>query len=634
MAKKQFKAETKRLMDLMVNSIYTHKEIFLREIVSNASDAIDKMNYHVMTDPSSGMSRDDFRIDISVDEEARTITVSDNGVGMTAKDMEKNLGMIAYSDSFDFKNNLDENADSKVIGQFGVGFYSAFMVSDKVTVASKAYGDEEASVWESKGTDGYTITKGERDSVGTDVTMHIKEDTDDEKYSEFLSVNRLKGLVTNYSNYIRWPIYMNIESGEWKDTGEVDEKGEPKREYITVIENKVINSMIPIWQKGKDEVSDEECIEFYKQTFYDFEDPVSVVRVDAEGLTSYKAMLFIPKKAPYDFYTRDFQPGLQLYSSGVLIMDKCADLLPYYFRFVRGIVDSPDFSLNISREVLQHDRQLKSIGSNLTKKIKSELERLMKEEPETYREFYKGFGPQLKYGIVDNYGMDKDTLQNLLLFETAEGKTKSLAEYVENMPEGQEKIYYIVSDSVERAKNLPQIEPVLEKGYDVLLMTDEVDPFMVNFLNKYDEKPLCNVSTDDLGIESEEEKKEAEEKDEKFKDVVDFVKETLGNDVEEVRISRKLKKHAVFLTTKGNITLEMEKYFMEMPGAGEENVKASKVLELNSEHPAFRSLEEMIKSDKEKAAKMVKIMYGQASIMANVPLEDPIAYSDLVLSMF
>ena len=634
MAKKQFKAETKRLMDLMINSIYTHKEIFLREIVSNASDAIDKMNYHAMTDSSSGMSKDDFRIDVSVDEEARTITVSDNGVGMTAKDMEKNLGMIAYSDSFEFKNNLGEETDSKVIGQFGVGFYSAFMVSDKVTVVSKAYGDDEASVWESKGTEGYTITKGERDSVGTDVTMHIKEDTEDENYSEFLSINRLRGLITNYSNYIRWPIYMNIESGEWKDTGEVDEDGEPKREYITVIENKVINSMVPIWQKSKDEVSDEECIEFYKQTFYDFEDPVSVVRVNAEGLTSYKAMLFIPKKAPYDFYTRNFQPGLQLYSSGVLIMDKCADLLPYYFRFVRGIVDSPDFSLNISREVLQHDRQLKSIGSNLTKKIKSELERLMKEEPETYKEFYAGFGPQLKYGIVDNYGMDKDTLQDLLLFETAEGEMKSLAEYVENMPEGQEKIYYIVSDSVERAKNLPQIEPVLEKGYNVLLMTDEVDPFMVNFLNKYDEKPLCNVSTDDLGLESEEEKKEAEEKDEKFKDVIDFVKETLGDDVDEVRISRKLKKHAVFLTTKGNITLEMEKYFMEMPGADGENVKASKVLELNSEHSAFKSLEEMIKSDKEKAAKMVKIMHGQASIMANVPLEDPIAYSDLVLSMF
>jgi molecular chaperone HtpG len=634
MAKKQFKAETKRLMDLMINSIYTHKEIFLREIVSNASDAIDKMNYHAMTDPSSGLSRDDFRIDVSTDEETRTITVSDNGVGMTAKDMEKNLGMIAYSDSFDFKSGLDENADSEVIGQFGVGFYSAFMVSDKVTVISKAFGEEEASMWESEGIDGYTIKKAKRESVGTDIIMHIKEDTEDENYSEFLNIDRLRELVVNYSNYIRWPIYMDVESGKWEETGEKDEDGEPKTEYVTFTENKLINSMVPIWQKSKDEVSDEECIEFYKQTFYDYEDPVSVIRVDAEGLTSYKAMLFVPRNAPYDFYTRDFRPGLQLYSSGVLIMDKCEDLLPYYFRFVRGVVDSPDFSLNISREVLQHDRQLKSIGSNLTRKIKSELERLMKDEPETYKEFHKAFGQQLKYGIVDNYGMDKDTLKDLVLFETANGETVSFADYVEGMAEEQEKIYYIVSDSVERAKTLPQMEPVLEKGYDVLLMTDEVDPFMVNFLNEYDGKPLCNVSTEDLGLESEEEKKEAEEKDEKYKDVVDFVKETLGEDVSEVRISRKLKKHAVFLTTKGNITFEMEKYFMEMPGGEGENIKASRVLELNSEHPAFRSLEESIESDKEKAAKMVKIMYGQASIMADIPLDDPIAYSDLVLSMF
>lgn len=634
MTKKEFKAETKRLMELMVNSIYTHKEIFLREIVSNASDAIDKMNYHAITDPSSGLSREDFRIDISVDKEVRTITVSDNGIGMTADDMERNLGMIAYSDSFDFKSNLDEDADSKVIGQFGVGFYSAFMTSDKVTVISRAFGDEKASVWESEGTEGYVITEGERDSVGTDVIMHIKEDTEDENYSEFLDLNRLRNLVVNYSNYIRWPIYMDVESGKWEETGEKDEDGEPETEYVTFTENKVINSMVPIWQKSKDEVSDKECIEFYKQTYYDFEDPVSVIRVDAEGLTSYKAMLFIPKTAPYDFYTRDFQPGLQLYSSGVLIMDKCADLLPYYFRFVRGVVDSPDFSLNISREVLQHDRQLKAIGSNLTRRIRSELERLMKEEPETYREFYAGFGQQLKYGIVDNYGMDKDTLKDLLLFKTAEGEKMSLAEYVEGMPEEQEKIYYILSDSVERAKMLPQMEPVLEKGYDVLIMTDEIDTFMVNFLNEYDEKPFCNVSTDDLGLESEEEKKEAEEKDEKFKDVIDFVKETLGDDVAEVRISRKLKRHAVFLTTTGNITFEMEKYLKEMPGTGDENVNASRVLELNSEHSAFKSLKEAIESDKEKAAKMVKIMYGQASIMANVELDDPIAYSDLVLSLF
>lgn len=633
MTKKQFKAETKRLMELMINSIYTHKEIFLREIISNASDAIDKMNYRVMTDSSIDLSKDDFRIDISVDEEARTITVSDNGTGMTSKDMEKNLGMIAYSDSFDFKEKLEEGADSDVIGQFGVGFYSAFMVSDKVTVTSRAYGEDEASIWESRGADGYTIKKGERDSFGTDVVMHIKDDSDEEDYSEFLDPARLKELVVNYSDYIRWPIYMDVEVGEWEETDEKDEDGEPKREYVTKVKNQTVNSMVPIWQKDKSDVSDEDCKEFYKQEFYDYEDPVSVIRINAEGRISYKAMLFIPKRAPHDFYTRDFQPGLQLYSSGVLIMDKCADILPYYFRFVRGVVDSPDFSLNISREVLQNDRILKAVGSNLTKKVKAELERLMEDEPEVYKEFYDSFGQQLKYGIVDNYGADKDVLKDLIMFESSNGGTVTLADYAENMPEGQEKIYYIISGSAEQAKNLPQMEPVLEKGYEVLLMTDEVDSFLVNILNEYDEKSFCNVSTEDLGLESEEEKKESEKKDEEHKDLLDFVKETLGDDVSEVRISRKLKNHAVLLTTKGNITFEMEKYFKEMPG-GYDGVKASRVLELNAGHSAFKALEESIGSDKDRAADMVKIMYGQASIMAGVPLDDPVAFSDLVLSMF
>lgn len=634
MAKKQFKAETKRLMELMINSIYTHKEIFLREIVSNASDAIDKMNYHAMTDPSTGLSKNDFRIDISLDENARTITVSDNGVGMTAKEMEKNLGMIAYSDSSEFKSKLEEGADSDVIGQFGVGFYSAFMTSDKVTVLSKAYGEEEASIWESNGSDGYTIKKSEKDSFGTDVVMHIKDDVDGEDYNEFLDPFHLKELVKKYSDYVRWPIHMDVEVSEWVDSNEKEENGTPKREQVTSVENQIINSMIPIWQKSKDEVTDEQCIDFYKQKFHDFEDPISVVRVNAEGRTSYKALLFIPKKAPYDFYTREFQPGLQLYSSGVMIMDKCADLLPYYFRFVRGVVDSPDFSLNISREVLQHDRQLKMVGSNLTKKIKTELERIMEDEPEIYKQFYLSFGQQLKYGIVDNYGADKDILKDLIMFESAKEGLISISEYVKNMPEGQEKIYFVISDTVERAKSLPQVEPVIDKGYDVLCMTDDVDSFLVNMLNEYDEKPFCNVSTEDLGLESEEEKKEADKKNEKYKDVLDFAKETLGDSVTEVKISRKLKNHAVLLTTQGNITFEMEKYFKEMPGSDGETIKASRVLELNAEHSAFGSLEEVYKADKEKAAKMVKIMYGQGSLMAGIPLEDPIAYSDLVLSMF
>lgn len=634
MAKKQFKAETKRLMELMINSIYTHKEIFLREIISNASDAIDKMNYSVMTNPSVDLSKEDFRIDISVDEEARTITVSDNGIGMTSKDMEKNLGMIAYSDSFDFKEKLEEGTDSEIIGQFGVGFYSAFMVSEKVTVTSRAYGEDEASIWESKGADGYTIKKAERDSFGTDIVMHIKDDLDEEDYSQFLDSVRLKELVINYSDYIRWPIYMDVEVGEWEETDEKDEDGEPKKEYVTKVKNQIINSMVPIWQKDKSEVSDEDCMEFYKQEFYDYEDPVSVIRLNAEGRISYKAMLFIPKRAPHDFYTRDFQPGLQLYSSGVLIMEKCADILPYYFRFVRGVVDSPDFSLNISREVLQSDRILKAVGSNLTKKVKSELERLMEEEPEVYKEFYDSFGQQLKYGIVDNYGSDKEVLEDLIMFESSKGGMVSLADYVKNMQEGQEKIYYIISGSAEQAKNLPQMEPVLDKGYEVLLMTDEVDSFLVNILNEYDEKSFCNVSTDDLGLESEEEKKEADEKDEEHKDTLEFVKETLGDDVAEVRISRKLKNHAVLLTTTGGITFEMERYFKEMPGGDSGGIKASRVLELNAGHSAFKAIEEAIGSDKDKAADMVKIMYGQASIMAGVPLNDPVAYSDLVLSMF
>lgn len=634
MAKKQFKAETKRLMELVINSIYTHKEIFLREIISNASDAIDKMNHRAITDPTLGISRDDFRIDVSVDKEARTITVSDNGTGMTSKEMEKNLGMIAYSDSFEFKKKLEEGADSDVIGQFGVGFYSAFMVADKVTVVSRAHGGDEASVWESEGIDGYTIRKGEKDSFGTDVIMHIKEDSDGESYSEFLDPVRLRELIVTYSNYIRWPIRMDVEAGAWEDTGEKGEDGEPKREYITRTENKVINSMVPIWQKDKSEVSDDECKEFYKQQFYDFEDPVSVIRVDAEGRISYKAMLFIPKRAPHDFYTRDFQPGLQLYSSGVLIMERCADVLPYYFRFVRGVVDSPDFSLNISREVLQNDRVLKAVGSNLSKKIKAELERLKENEPDVYSEFYNSFGQQLKYGMVDNFGSDKDMLKDLLMFESSKGGMVSFADYVGNMQESQEKIYYVVSSSASKARNLPQMESVLDKGYEVLLMTDEVDPFLVSILREYEGKPFCNISTEDLGLESEEERKEAEKKDEEHKGTLEFAKEILGDDVAEVRISRRLKNHAVLLTTTGSITFEMEKYFKEMPGGQGGNMKASRVLELNADHSVFRALKDAIESDKDKAADIVRIMYGQASIMAGIPLDDPVAYSDLVLSIF
>ncbi len=636
MAKKQFKTESKRILDLMVNSIYTHKEIFLREIISNASDAIDKMNFKAMTDESLGLSKKDFRIDVVIDKDARTITVKDNGIGMTQDEMEKNLGVIAHSGSLDFKNeNGDKKGADSIIGQFGVGFYSAFMVSDKVTVVSRPVGSDVAYRWESSGADGYSIIECEKDSYGTDVIMHIKPDEKDEEYSEFLESYRIQELITMYSDYVRWPIHMMVEEGEWKETGEKDEKGNPKREYVTKEVDKVINSMVPIWQKNKKSATDEKCKEFYKTKFHDFEDPISVIRVNAEGLVSYKAMLFIPKRAPYDFYSRDYEPGLQLYSNGVLIMDKCADLLPFCFRFVKGVVDSQDFSLNISREVLQHDSQLKAIGENLKKKVKAELLRIMKDEPETYREFYKSFGRQLKYGVVEDYGRNREFLQNLLMFTSSEkDELISLDQYVDAMLEGQSNIYYVTGESVQQAKSMPQTEQVRDKGYDILVLTEDVDEFVMKTLAEYREKRMCNVTSDDLGLETEEEKKDAEQKEEEYKDLLDFAKEALDGKVSSVRISHKLKNHAVLLTSEGHITLEMEKYFAEMPGSEDEKMKAQRVLELNASHPAFKALDDAFLNDKEKAKDLIKIMYAQASIMAGLPLDDAVGYSDLVFKLF
>ena len=636
MAKKQFKTESKRILDLMVNSIYTHKEIFLREIISNASDAIDKMNFKAMTDESLGLSKKDFRIDVVIDKDARTITVKDNGIGMTQDEMEKNLGVIAHSGSLDFKNeNGDKKGADSIIGQFGVGFYSAFMVSDKVTVVSRPVGSDVAYRWESSGADGYSITECEKDSYGTDVIMHIKPDEKDEEYSEFLESYRIQELITMYSDYVRWPIHMMVEEGEWKETGEKDEKGNPKREYVTKEVDKVINSMVPIWQKNKKSATDEKCKEFYKTKFHDFEDPISVIRVNAEGLVSYKAMLFIPKRAPYDFYSRDYEPGLQLYSNGVLIMDKCADLLPFCFRFVKGVVDSQDFSLNISREVLQHDSQLKAIGENLKKKVKAELLRIMKDEPETYREFYKSFGRQLKYGVVEDYGRNREFLQDLLMFTSSEkDELISLDQYVDAMPEGQSNIYYVTGESIQQAKNMPQTEQVRDKGYDILVLTEEVDEVVMKTLAEYREKRMCNVTSDDLGLETEEEKKDAEQKEEEYKGLLDFAKEALDGKVSSVRISHKLKNHAVLLTSEGHITLEMEKYFAEMPGSEDEKMKAQRVLELNASHPAFNALNDAFLNDKEKAKDLIKIMYAQASIMAGLPLDDAVGYSDLVFKLF
>ena len=561
MAKRQFKTESKRILDMMVNSIYTHKEIFLRELISNASDAIDKLNYKVLTESDSKVGKDDFRIDVKIDRDAKTVTVSDNGIGMTADEMEKNLGYIAHSGTLEFKKEIDDK-ENESIGQFGVGFYSAFMVADDVKVVSKAYGSEEANIWESDGVDGYTIKECQKDGFGTDIILHIKDDQGSEEYSEFLETERLRELVEKYSDYIRWPIHMTVDESEWKETGEKDEKGEPKKDYVTTKVDKVVNSMVPIWKKSKKEADDDKCKEFYKDKFHDYEDPVSVIRMSAEGAVTYKALLFIPSKAPYDFYTRDFQPGLQLYSNGVLIMDKCADLLPYCFRFVRGVVDSPDFSLNISREVLQHDSQLKAVGTNLTKQVKKELEKLMKDDAEKYAGFYESFGRQLKYGVVDQYGKDADLLKDLIMFHSVkQDKQISLAQYVKDMPEDQKKIYYVTAETAAHAKDLPQVEPVLAKGYDVLAFTDDIDTFVTNVLREYDKKEFCNATTEDLGLETEEEKKEAEKKDEEYKDLIAFAKESLGEEVADVKISHKLKNHAVLLTTQGNITFEVERYF-------------------------------------------------------------------------
>ena len=633
MAKRQFKTESKRILDMMVNSIYTHKEIFLRELISNASDAIDKLNYKVLTESDSKVGKDDFRIDVKIDRDAKTVTVSDNGIGMTADEMEKNLGYIAHSGTLEFKKEIDDK-ENESIGQFGVGFYSAFMVADDVKVVSKAYGSEEANIGESDGVDGYTIKECQKDGFGTDIILHIKDDQGSEEYSEFLETERLRELVEKYSDYIRWPIHMTVDESEWKETGEKDEKGEPKKDYVTTKVDKVVNSMVPIWKKSKKEADDDKCKEFYKDKFHDYEDPVSVIRVSAEGAVTYKALLFIPSKAPYDFYTRDFQPGLQLYSNGVLIMDKCADLLPYCFRFVRGVVDSPDFSLNISREVLQHDSQLKAVGTNLTKQVKKELEKLMKDDAEKYAGFYESFGRQLKYGVVDQYGKDADLLKDLIMFHSVkQDKQISLAQYVKDMPEDQKKIYYVTAETAAHAKDLPQVEPVLAKGYDVLAFTDDIDTFVTNVLREYDKKEFCNATTEDLGLETEEEKKEAEKKDEEYKDLIAFAKESLGEEVADVKISHKLKNHAVLLTTQGNITFEVERYFKEMPGQAGTGVKAARVLELNSDSDVFKSLDAAFKDDKERAKKIVKVMYGQACLMAGQPIDNPVEYSDLVLSM-
>ena len=636
MAKKQFKAESKRLLDLMINSIYTHKEIFLRELISNASDAEDKLAYKSLTDDSMGVSRADLKITIVPDKEKRTLTVSDNGIGMTREDLESNLGTIARSGSGQFKAGLaqDDKAaeDIDVIGQFGVGFYSAFMVSDAVTVISKAWGSDEAWMWQSDGADGYTITACEKELPGTDVIMHLKANADEENYDQYLETFKLQELIKKYSDYIRYPITMEVE--DYRQKPKPADAGEDyKPEWETVKEWKTINSQIPLWQRQKSKVKPEEYNAFYKEKFGDWQDPLAVIHTSAEGAVTYKAMLYIPAQTPYDFYTREYQKGLQLYSSGVMIMDKCADLLPDCFRFVKGVVDSPDFSLNISREILQHDRQLKVIATALEKKIKSELLKMQKDDKEKYEKFWHAFGTQLKYGVVADYGAKKDLLQDLLLFWSSKEKGyTTLAAYQDRMPEDQKFVYYACGEDPEKIAKLPQVERILDKGYEILYCTEDVDDFVMQALGEIDGKKFKSATAEDALPQTEEEKKAAEEKAEEGKPVLEAVKAALGDQVKEVRLSKILKSGACCLSADGPVSLEMERYMRKMEGG--EHMKAERVLELNADSAPYAALKKAVDAgDQATVEKYAKLLYGQALLLADLPLEDPAEYAQLVCSL-
>ena len=630
MEKMQFKAESQRLLDLMINSIYTHREIFLREIISNASDAIDKLAYTALTDDKVGISRDQFAITITRDEENRILTVSDNGIGMSREDMEENLGTIAKSGSLGFKQAMEKQEDIDIIGQFGVGFYSAFMVASSITVISRKYGEEKAWKWVSDGADGYTIEETTKTAPGTDIIMTLKADTEEDKYSEFLEEYELRSLIRKYSDYIRYPIRMEVTKS--RPVENVDENGEKKTSYESYTEMETMNSMVPIWQRAKKDVSEEEYETFYRDKFFDYNKPLRTIHSSAEGSVSFKALMYIPGKAPYDFYTKDFKHGLQLYSSGVMIMENCEDLLPEHFRFVRGIVDSQDLSLNISREMLQHNRQLTIIARNIEKKIKSELKSMLENDREKYEEFYAAFGRQLKYGTVSEYGAHKDSCKDLLLFYShKEGKLISLKEYVEAMAEGQEKIYFVPGENKDRLAKLPQVETLSKKGYDVLLFTEDVDEFIPQTLVTYMEKSFCNASSEDLGLQTEEEKKEAEEKAEELKGFLTFVKETLGEQVKEVKLSSNLGSHPVCMSPEAGMSFEMEKY---MKRANPEFAFAvGRILELNAEHEAVQAMQRAMTEDPLKAKDYAQLLCYQAQLMAELPLEDPFAYTELVCKL-
>lgn len=624
MPKKEFKSESKRLLELMINSIYTHKEIFLRELISNASDAIDKLYYRTLSDENLSFNREDFYIRLAADKDARTLTVTDTGIGMTKEELEENLGTIAKSGSLQFKSENEKMEDVDIIGQFGVGFYSAFMIADKVTVKSRALGSDEAFCWEAEGTDGYTVTPCEKESTGTEITLHLKPNTDDEKYDEFLDEYRIRAIVKKYSDYIRYPIIMEVTKSRPKEDN--------KEEYEEYKEIETLNSMVPIWKKTKAELTDEDYNNFYKEKFFDFENPLAVIHTSADGMTSYTALLFIPAHAPFDFYTKDFEKGLQLYANGVLIMDKCEELLPDCFRFVRGLVDSADLSLNISREILQHDRQLKAIATHLQKKIKSELTAMLKNDREKYETFYKNFSRQLKFGVYDNFGRDKDLLQDLLMFySSGEKKLVTLSEYVSRMKEDQKYIYYACGESIEKIDKLPQTELVAEKGCEILYFTEDVDEFAIQILREFEGKAFKSVSAADLDIETEEEKKETEKKKEENKDLFIFLKDALGDKVKEVRASARLKSHPVCLSSDGALSIEMEKVLNAMPN--DQKVKAERILEINVNHPIFAKIAALYDTDKDKLKQYAAVLYDSALLIEGLPIEDPVAYTNAVCDL-
>ncbi|MBO5019838.1 MAG: molecular chaperone HtpG [Clostridia bacterium] len=612
-------------MDMMINSIYTHKEIFLRELISNASDALDKLYFMSLTDTNVGIAPDEFEIRLELDKENRTLTISDNGCGMTEEELDKNLGTIAKSGSFNFKQENEKTENVDIIGQFGVGFYSAFMVSDDVTVESRAYGSDEAFRWNSQGADGYSVEACQKDSVGTVITLHIKDNTDDENYDEFLDQYRISALVKKYSDYIRHPIKM-----EFTTKKPVEDK---EGEYEDVTELRTLNSMVPLWKKLKTDITEEEYSNFYKEKFYDFNDPARVIHYKTEGQATYNALLFIPKQPPFDYYTKEFEKGLQLYSKGVLIQDKCGDLLPDYFSFVKGLVDSEDLSLNISREMLQHDNQLKLIAKTLEKKIKGELEKLLKDNREAYEEFFKAFGIQLKFGIYNDYGMHKDMLKDLLMFHSSEDKKyTTLKEYTERIKDGQDTIYYACGETDEKIEMLPQTDAVKEKGYEILYLTENIDEFALKVLAEYDGKKFMNICDDALNLDTEDEKKALDTENEASKDMFEAMKQSIGDKVNAVRFTSKLKKHPVCLTSEGGISLEMEKTLNSMPGANDK-VKAQLVLEINASHPIAEKLRTLYSEDKDTLAKYAKLLYGEACLISGAGVPDPVEHSNLVCEL-